>query len=73
MFDIRVVKIEERNGTLYIDESYPDEESKEQILHDFPVSLVQNMEDKHALLAQNACGEALAWMQEVTGYFITGK
>ncbi|KAF7889979.1 uncharacterized protein EAF02_002394 [Botrytis sinoallii] len=72
-FDIRVVKIEERNGTLYVDESYPNEESKMQMFHDFPVNLVQNVEDKHALLAQNACSEAITWMQEVTGHFLTGN
>ncbi|KAF5876969.1 uncharacterized protein Bfra_001327ia [Botrytis fragariae] len=72
MFNIRVLKLEDRNGTLYVDEDYPDEEIKMQIFHDFPVNLVQNVEDKHALLAQNACSEAITWMQEVTGQFLTG-
>ncbi|TEY81985.1 hypothetical protein BOTCAL_0030g00460 [Botryotinia calthae] len=72
MFDIRVVKIEDRNGTLYVDEDYPDAASRLQILHEFPDSLVQNVGDKHALLARNACSEAIIWMQEVTGYFLTG-
>ncbi|KAF7870273.1 hypothetical protein EAF04_004021 [Stromatinia cepivora] len=66
MFDKKIVKVESKNGKLYIHEGdYPDMTSNLDILHDFPDKLVQNKEDKQAILTYLAASDAVAEVQRV--------
>ncbi|KAJ8067308.1 hypothetical protein OCU04_004663 [Sclerotinia nivalis] len=73
MFDKKIVKIERKNGKLYIHEGeYPDMTSNLDILHDFPEKLVQNKEDKQAILTFLAAFDAIAWMKDATELLLKG-
>lgn len=73
VYDKYIVKIEEKNGTLYLREGqYPDIKSALDVIFPFPKDLVTTEEDKKAVLVHLACSDAVAWMHDLVEYFLKG-
>jgi MYND finger len=76
VFDTEVDKIEEKDGKLYVHEKkWKPKKIKNpyELIFPLPSSIFQKPEDKMAVLANNACTDAVAWMHDLVDYFLSGE
>jgi hypothetical protein len=77
VFDRRIVKIEEKNGKLYLHEQRPPQMDFEMLrlldfLVPFPTHLCRTKQDRQSIASYLACNDALAWMHDVIKDLLEG-
>ncbi|KAM3075308.1 Vacuolar protein sorting-associated protein atg6 [Clarireedia jacksonii] len=73
VFELNIVKIEEKDGVLYLYEGkYADIKSVESILHKFPEGLEITEEDRKSALSFMACSDVMLYMNGIITHFLKG-
>jgi len=77
VFDKKVVKLEEKDGKLFVHHEAHEFEgiirTPTDILVPFPSSICRSVEDRHAVAAHLFCSDAVAWMHDIIKYMLEGE
>ncbi|KAE9362604.1 hypothetical protein N431DRAFT_475780 [Stipitochalara longipes BDJ] len=74
LFDHNILKVEKKNGKLYLHENERGKKanllSLSSFVFPFPVHLCTTVADRHGIASYLSCSDALAWMHDVIKYLL---